>query len=251
MKVCITVDVEHDCPPFMTTYRGIEEGMPRLLDLFADEQVTSTLFITGDVARRYPEQVQRWAAAGHEIGCHGDTHRPFDTLDEATARGEIQASTAVLRQWAPCLSFRAPNLRFPESYVRLLEAEGYALDSSQAKYKRAYWLNRQALSSLKRVPASMTSSVLRIPKPLRYAILGRLASPVVLFVHPWEFVDFRRSTLRWDCRFATGQQALVALRENINYYRRRGAELRPMQDLLPGDRTAASAQADLDTAADQ
>ena len=30
MQVSITVDVEHDCPPFLTTYRGIEQGVPRL-----------------------------------------------------------------------------------------------------------------------------------------------------------------------------------------------------------------------------
>ncbi|HEX3656294.1 MAG TPA: polysaccharide deacetylase family protein [Pirellulales bacterium] len=231
MKVCITVDVEHDCPPFMTTYRGIEEGMPRLLDLLAEERVPSTLFITGDVARRYPERVEQWARAGHEIGCHGDTHRPFDTLDEQTARDEMAASTATLRQFAPCRSFRAPNLRFPESFVAILEHEGYTLDSSQAKYKRSYWRDTPADSPLKRVPASMTACVLRFPKPLRWAILGRLASPVVLFVHPWEFVDFRRSTLRWDCRFRTGNQALDCLRETIRYFASRGGELVRMDAL--------------------
>ena len=35
--VCITIDVEHDCPPFLSTYRGIEQGMPKLLALFADQ----------------------------------------------------------------------------------------------------------------------------------------------------------------------------------------------------------------------
>ena len=83
--------------------------------MLAEEGVSGTFFITGDVARRYPSEVESWARAGHEIGCHGDTHRPFDTLDEQTARNEIQASTATLRKFAPCRSFRAPNLRFPES----------------------------------------------------------------------------------------------------------------------------------------
>ncbi|HEX4149808.1 MAG TPA: polysaccharide deacetylase family protein [Pirellulales bacterium] len=232
MKVCFTVDVEHDCPPFLTTYRGIEEGMPRLSALLAEEGVRSTLFITGDVAQRYPDMLRQWAERGHEIACHGQTHRPFDTLDEPTARDEIQASTATLRKFGPCRSFRAPNLRFPESYVALLEEAGYALDSSQAKYKRAYYRDPPAESSLKRVPASMTSSVLRIPKPLRFAILGRLASPAVIFVHPWEFVDFRRSTLRWDCRFRTGEVALACVRENLRFYRARGAEFLTMAELV-------------------
>ena len=42
MKVCITIDMEHDCPPYLTSYRGVEEGTPRLLELFAQEQVAAT-----------------------------------------------------------------------------------------------------------------------------------------------------------------------------------------------------------------
>jgi peptidoglycan/xylan/chitin deacetylase (PgdA/CDA1 family) len=168
---------------------------------------------------------------GHEIGCHGDTHTPFDTLDEPTARSEIQASSAVLREFGPVTSFRAPNLRFPDRYVALLEEAGYRLDSSQAKYKRTYWFRGPLVTRLSRVPASMTSSVLRIPRAFRYPILGRLADPAVLFVHPWEFVDFRHSTLRLDCRFRTGQQALDALRQNMRFYRARGAKAVRMNEL--------------------
>ena len=53
MDVCITVDLEHDCPPFLTTYSGVTEGMPRLLALLAAEQIPATFFCTGDVARRF------------------------------------------------------------------------------------------------------------------------------------------------------------------------------------------------------
>ena len=91
--------------------------MPRLLELFEQEQVRGTFFITGDMARRFPNVVTAIRDAGHEVGCHGDTHTPFDTLDEATARKEIQASSAVLREFAQLLR-SAPNLRFPDSYVR-------------------------------------------------------------------------------------------------------------------------------------
>jgi peptidoglycan/xylan/chitin deacetylase (PgdA/CDA1 family) len=183
------------------------------------------------MARRFPEVVTAIREGGHEIGCHGDTHTPFDTLDESTARSEIQASSAVLREFGPVTSFRAPNLRFPDRYVALLEKADYRLDSSQAKYKRTYWFRGPLETPLARVPASMTSSVLRIPRALRYPILGRLADPAVLFVHPWEFVDFRNSTLRLDCRFRTGRQALDALRQNMRFYRARGANAVRMDEL--------------------
>ena len=86
MKVCLTVDVEQDCPPFMETFRGIEEGLPKLLSLLARRQVAATFFTTGDVARRYPAAI-RAGGPGHELGCHGDTHRRFDYVQRGGDRG--------------------------------------------------------------------------------------------------------------------------------------------------------------------
>ena len=232
MKICLTVDVEQDCPPFMSTFRGIEEGLPQLLALLAGRQIPCTFFTTGDVARRYPRAVDAVLDGGHELGCHGDTHRRFDACNWYEAQAEIQAATATLRKFCPVISFRAPNLRLPERFVPLLEAEQYRLDSSQARYKSSRGLGQTWPSTLARVPASLTSSVLRLPRMARDFFFGRQASPIVLFVHPWEFVDLRSTRLRWDCRFRTGQVALDCLTETIDYFQRRGGQFVRMQDLL-------------------
>ncbi len=107
MKVCLTCDVEQDCPPFMETFRGIEEGLPELLALLARRGIAGTFFTTGDVARRFPAAIRGMVAQGHELGCHGDTHRRFDACNEQEARHEIQTATATLRQFGPVVSFRA------------------------------------------------------------------------------------------------------------------------------------------------
>src|SRR5437763_16784385 len=52
--VAFTIDLEPDCPPFLRGYRGIEHGLPRLLDMLRDVGVPATFFTTGEVARRYP-----------------------------------------------------------------------------------------------------------------------------------------------------------------------------------------------------
>jgi peptidoglycan/xylan/chitin deacetylase (PgdA/CDA1 family) len=231
VRVALTVDFEPDCPPYLSsTFRGIEEGAPRLLELFAETGVRATYFTTGEVADRYPGAVRALVDAGHELGCHGVTHSAFDTLDEPTARWEIVESARRLREVAPVTSFRAPYLRFPEPYVRLLEDADFALDSSLAKYKRSYHAPRTP-TSLTRIPASMTSSVLRIPAVVRDPWLAMLSDPVVLFVHPWEFVDLTREKLRWDCRFRTGPVALSCLRAVIASFAGRGAEFVAMRDL--------------------
>lgn len=232
-RVSITVDFEPDCPPYLSsTFRGIEEGAPALLSLFEELGVPATYFTTGEVATRYPDSVRALVDDGHELGCHGVTHTAFDTLDERAARWEIEESVRLLRTFAPVTSFRAPYLRFPEPYVRLLEDAGFALDSSLAKYKAAY-RRRRLPTTLSRIPASMTSSVLRLPRWIRNPWLLSLADPVVLFVHPWEFVDLTRTDLRYDCRFRTGAVALKCLREVIELFARHGATFLPMRDLAP------------------
>ena len=231
LRVALTVDFEPDCPPYLSsTYRGIEHGAPRLLELFADTGVQATYFTTSEVAERYPASVRALLHAGHELGCHGVSHTAFDRMDEATARWEIEQSSRVLRTFAPVTSFRAPYLRFPDAYVPLLEQSRFLLDSSLAKYKRSYRAPRRP-TTLARVPASMTSSVLRLPAFVRDPWLAALRDPVVLFVHPWEFVDLTRERLRYDCRFRTGDVALRCLREVIDAFARRGAEFVPMCEL--------------------
>ncbi len=237
LDVCITVDMEPDCPPYLWTWRGMEEGAPRLLDLFASEGVKTTCFITGDSARHSPDVAARVVVDGHELASHGMTHRPFPALDRNDARGEIAESAKVLREFGEIVSFRAPNLMFPAEYLGLLEDEGFALDSSQAKYKAKHF-SPDGPTRLTRIPASVTSSVLRLPAFIRDRWLSRLRGPVVLFCHPWEYVDWRNTNLRLDCRFRTGDPALSDMQAVIRLFRSRGARFRRMRDLLPAGAAA-------------
>jgi peptidoglycan/xylan/chitin deacetylase (PgdA/CDA1 family) len=233
--VAFTVDVEPDCPPFLRGFRGVEHGMPRLLDLLAARGIPATLFTTGDVAARYPATVERGVSEGHELACHGMTHTAFPDLSERAAQDEIEQSAAILRRFAPVTSFRAPYLRFPPSYLPMLQRSGFTLDSSQAIYKLAYRREhrRPTEARVARVPASVTSSVLRLPRLVRGAYLAALSDPIVLFVHPWEFVDLRREKLRLDCRFRTGDEALHCVAAVLDRYAARSARFVRMRELLP------------------
>ncbi len=230
---CFTVDVEQDCPPYLDTTRGMTEGLPRLLDLLGTLEVRGTFFTTGEMGRRFPEVIARLVREGHELGCHGDQHSDFTTLDAEAARRELTEASATLRAFGPVTSFRAPYLRFPQAGLPWLVEHGYTLDSSQARYKRGpdHRLDAPVPAGLRRVPASTTSSVLRLPRWVRQPLLDRLAGPAVLFVHPWEFVDFRRSRLRLDCRFRTGAPALACVEQVLARFRARGYAFRRMAEL--------------------
>ena len=229
-NICITVDMEPDCPPYLNTFRGIEEGATSLIGLLDTEQIKATFFTTGRVARKYPKVVEIIVSHGHELGCHGDSHRIFTEMDEIEARLEIQQSSYTLRQFAPVTAFRAPNLKFPDKYLKILETAGYLIDSSQARYKPDCY-RKTGATSLKRIPVSTTSSVLRLPRRLLFPILNFLTEPVVLFVHPWEFVDLSHENLRLDCRFKTGTVALECLRAILGFFKNKNACFLKMTDL--------------------
>ena len=206
LTVCLTVDAEPDCPPYLEGWRGMEEGAPILLSLLRAEGVAATFFTTGETARRHPGFVAQAVAEGHELGCHAMTHRALPELTAPEVAREIETSTRILRRFAPVTSFRAPYLRLPEEHLPLLEAHGYRVDSSRGWYKPAHW-RPPAPSTLRRLPASVSSSWLRLPRVIREPLLRGLRSPVVLFVHPWEFVDLREAAVPWDCRAGTGARA--------------------------------------------
>lgn len=233
LEVCITIDVEHDCPPFLTTYRGIEHGMPRLLGLFREEGIPATFFTTGDVARRYPDTVRAVVADGHELGSHGDTHKRFSQMAEAEAHAEIAQSARTLRKYGEVVSFRAPNLDFPDAYLPLLREEGFAVDSSKGRHKRgSYFIKPAVVDGVRRVPASMSPSPLRTPAPIRNLLCALLDSPAVPFFHPWEFVDMTGEPLRFDNRLRTGEPAVQCLRETIRFFKRRGARFRRIREVV-------------------
>jgi peptidoglycan/xylan/chitin deacetylase (PgdA/CDA1 family) len=233
LTAALTVDLEPDCPPYLRGFRGVEQGLPKLLEVLERLRISATFFTTGDVAKRFPDAVRSVVAHGHELACHGMTHTAFTAMDRETARHEIVESAAILREFAPVTSFRAPYLKFPDEYLDLVVAAGFTLDSSQGKYKRDYHRSRSIGSKLPvmRIPASVTSSVLRTPRVIRELYIRALRSPVVLFVHPWEFVDLRAERLRYDLRFRTGDIALDCVADVLRGMTARGARFHTMREV--------------------
>ncbi len=220
MSATLTIDVEPDCPPYLSTWRGIEEGLPRLLDLLDSHAIRATCFVTGETARRHPGAVADIVSRGHELGCHGDRHRFLPSLAPEEARDEIACATAALQPFGEVASFRAPHLRLPRGLLPFLRDLGYRVDSSVGRHKE-WGAAVEEVDSIVRIPASIASSTLRWPALARDPLLKRLRDPVVLLVHPWEFVDLRQERLRLDCRVRTGEAALACLATALTLFRAR------------------------------
>jgi len=229
MRVAITFDVEHDCPPYLTTTRGMEEGLPKLLDLMAEKRIKATFFFTAEMARRFPELAKRVVDEGHELGSHNYNHERLDKLSFEEGKRAIEKSLKVLRDFGDIVSFRSPNLQFPDEYYRVLEENGILVDSSKATYK-GYRSGVRFFGNVLEVPASTTSSVIRLPWGIQKLIHSRLKEPRVYFAHPWEFVPMQKERIRFDCKFNTGDKAVELLGRLIDHYKSRGARFYTMRE---------------------
>ncbi|MCP4408247.1 MAG: polysaccharide deacetylase family protein, partial [Gammaproteobacteria bacterium] len=82
----LTVDVEDyfQVSAFASTIRRddwenhpprVEPNTHRILDLFSKYRISATFFVLGWVAERFPQLVREIANRGHEVACHGYSHR--------------------------------------------------------------------------------------------------------------------------------------------------------------------------------
>lgn len=118
----------------------LEQGMPRLLDLYERYGVKATFFFTGHIARLYPEVVRMAQARGHEVGSHGLTHevaKAFDVLSRDEQLQHLRESKKILEDITgeAVVSFRAPAARVGKEIPALLREAGYEIDSSVASQR--------------------------------------------------------------------------------------------------------------------
>lgn len=114
-----------------------QEGLPRLLDLYDKYGVKATFFYIALFAKQHPEIVKMVQQRGHEIACHGLTHKHDKAFDVMTYEEQLEhLSTAkkMLEDIAgeEVVSFRAPALRVNFDTPKALIEAGFKYDSSVA-----------------------------------------------------------------------------------------------------------------------
>ncbi|MBD3212475.1 MAG: polysaccharide deacetylase family protein, partial [Candidatus Lokiarchaeota archaeon] len=112
MKVAFTFDIERDNPNFLDTYKGLTEGLPKILKLLDHFKIKGTFFCTGHIAKYRSNIIRLIENSGHEIACHGLDHERLSILSYQECKNIISRNKEILQNicGSRIYGFRAPFL---------------------------------------------------------------------------------------------------------------------------------------------
>jgi polysaccharide deacetylase family protein (PEP-CTERM system associated) len=113
----------------------VEASFRRMLDLFAEKQVRTTLFFLGWVAERHPQLVREAAAQDHEIASHGYAHELVYKHDRRHFTEDVRRAKCIIEDASGqrVLGYRAPGFSATKEspwFFEALAETGHVYDSS-------------------------------------------------------------------------------------------------------------------------
>ncbi len=113
----------------------VEANTFKLLEIFADYNVSATFFVLGWVADRYPSLVQAIQGAGHEVGSHGYGHKLVYRCSREEFCEDLRRSKRSLEDLTGerVAGYRAPSFSIDRKSLwafEILAEEGISYDSS-------------------------------------------------------------------------------------------------------------------------
>ena len=217
LQHALTVDVEdwpqssldHSLP---ITDRAVTNTR-RMLELFDECDVKGTFFVLGLLAEKFPGVVRDIAAAGHEIGSHGYSHKAVFAIGSEAFADELDRSCKLLEDISGSAvhGYRAPDFSITDESLWALDIladQGLEYDSSimPVQMKRygidGYPQAMHRLSNgLVEVPLSVTRIMGRLtpvagggylrlfPHRVTAQAIRQLQSegtPAIVYLHPYE-----------------------------------------------------------------
>jgi peptidoglycan/xylan/chitin deacetylase (PgdA/CDA1 family) len=123
----------HPGNPYWVTQGGYgpRKGVYRIMDLLDEYEIKGTFCVPGLTAERYPEAVEEIASRGHELACHGYTHRGYNALDPEQEREWIAKSREILEEFtgSKIVGHRTPRWRPSERTHKNLSEMGFRWNS--------------------------------------------------------------------------------------------------------------------------
>lgn len=223
----------------------VEECTRPILALLELYGIRATFFVVGEVAVLHPSLIREIGAAGHEIACHGMSHRPLWDMQPDDFRQELEAFVGVVGEsvdTTDVVGYRAPTFSLDNERrwaIGVLKEYGYRYDSSIFPVRTPLYgvdgcpagpyypsevditvdagegdFVEFPLSALRignlAIPVCGGFYLRAIPYPFLYWALrqiNRQGQPFVLYMHPWE-----------TCRDTVRVRSLSPLSYFVTYY---------------------------------
>lgn len=99
----------------------------RLLDGLRARNAKATFFLCGYRIEAYPDEAQRIADEGHEIGNHGYSHRSMGTMCEGEIAREIEKTAALLPDGVEPAFLRPPGGKSCDAVLRAAKGAGLSV----------------------------------------------------------------------------------------------------------------------------
>ncbi|OGP92876.1 MAG: hypothetical protein A2156_09950 [Deltaproteobacteria bacterium RBG_16_48_10] len=224
----------------------LSEVVPSILDLLNRYHVKATFFILGEVASQFPSLVQQIHREGHEIGCHGVSHRMLRDLGEEGFKKELEDFRTLMKKvlgGVQIKGFRAPTFSLNQTTqwaLPILRDFGYLYDSSIFP-KKLFWNPLYGVDDAPRYPYRISFKDLckEDPKsplwefPAAIAKVGGVDIPVSggFYLRTLPAPVFRWALKRmngegpfyiylhpWECDENTPRISLPFLAKKVTYY---------------------------------
>jgi peptidoglycan/xylan/chitin deacetylase (PgdA/CDA1 family) len=118
----------------------------------------ATFFVLGSSIRRWPHLGRAVVAAGHEIACHGDTHRTMTRAGPRATRDELRAARAAIVE----ATGRAPRFYRP-AYGRFNLASW--IEAPRLGMQRTMWSAGAADWKIESTPEVIALRILQAARP--------------------------------------------------------------------------------------
>jgi len=226
----------------------IENGVSQLITLFEKHGILATFFVTGEMARRHPNIVNRAYRKGHEVACHGFFHGKDECLSDIDEQEHnIKEATGIIEELTGHMpvGFRAPCLRANRETFHILSELGYLYDSSiiptfipgyygQLNWRfRPYWIKttkEKKIRPLLEIPVSVNPFFFI---PISAAWMRNLGAnwvkfgikmnfffnnPLVFYIHPRDVLSLPRvKGVPWHLYRNVGFSTIKILDEILRY----------------------------------
>ncbi len=143
----ISDSVRRGDPPVKLSHAefGPRVGVPRICELLERERTPATWFVPGHSSQTFPASMDLILRGDTELACHGWFHEDFSQIPADDQRQILERSIeeVVRLTGSPPKGFRAPYWALGTETLELVEAAGFAYDSSlMADDYRPYRIRR-------------------------------------------------------------------------------------------------------------